>query len=137
MRSIAFDQSFEQRLSKVDLGAVMAHLAKETGLEGADLERAEDLYRKFLTLKARYPEKTFVPPRIVDLVWHTHITFTRQYMADCDLLFGSYLHHTPMEDTGDLYEENTIALLRQDFGVDPRNYGLSSQQMAMAGGCGV
>lgn len=136
MRNMAFDQSFEQRLAKVDLTAVMAHLAKETGLAGGDLERAEDLYRKFLTLKARYPEKTFVPPRIVDHVWHTHITFTRQYMADCDLLFGVYLHHTPMEETEGLYEENTLVLMRKDFNVDPRSYGLSSQQMAMAGGCG-
>lgn len=128
MRNIAFDQSFEQRLAKVDLAAVMSHLAKETGLEGTDLERAEDLYRKFLTLKARYPGKSFVPPRIVDHVWHTHITFTRQYMADCDLLFGSYLHHTPeSEGMEELFEESTIPAMQNEFGINLRAYGLKAE----------
>ena len=31
----------------------------------------------------------------VDIVWHTHILFSRQYFQDCENIFGFYFHHTP------------------------------------------
>jgi hypothetical protein len=35
------------------------------------------------------------PDRVVDIVWHTHILFTEKYHADCEAIFGGYLHHRP------------------------------------------
>lgn len=32
----------------------------------------------------------------IDIVWHTHILFTKKYHADCQKLFGRYLHHLPV-----------------------------------------
>jgi len=132
----AFDQTFEQRLAKVDLTAVMAHVAEDTGLDADTLILAEDLYRKFLTLKSRYAGETIVPPRLVDLVWHTHITFTRQYMADCELLFGEYLHHTPMDDdTTALYQNGTVVLMARDFGINLSAYSQLRPELMRAGPC--
>ncbi len=128
-----FDTSFEERLARVDLTAVMKHVAEDTGLPAADLVRAEDLYRKFLTLCAKFPATTFVPPRLVDHVWHAHITFTRQYMADCDLLFGEYKHHNPAaedEDMTPIFEANTLPAYKSEFGVELRAYGLQEAYMA-------
>ena len=131
-----FDQTFEQRIARINLDAVMQHVAKDTGLEGEDLTRAEDLYRKYLTLRSRYPEVTMVPPRIVDHVWHAHITFTRQYMADCELLFGEYLHHTPMEeDTDAMYHSGTVMLMARDFGVSLPTYAQIQPSLYAAGPC--
>jgi len=121
----AFDTSFEARLAKIDLSAVMAHVATDTGLGGEDLARAEQLYRQFLTLKARFPQTSFVPPKLVDEVWHTHITFTRQYMADCELLFGEYMHHTPdLAGAEDLFETTTVPAYQAEFGVNLKAYGV-------------
>jgi hypothetical protein len=127
----AFDTRFEDRLANIDLRAVMAHVAEDTGMEGADLARAEELYRQFLTLKGRYPDMTVVPPKLVDTVWHTHITFTRQYMADCEVLFGEYLHHTPdVAGAEGMFETITVPAYQAEFGVNLKAYGL-----AEAAGC--
>ncbi|PIZ31028.1 MAG: hypothetical protein COY40_03125 [Alphaproteobacteria bacterium CG_4_10_14_0_8_um_filter_53_9] len=130
-----FDTPFANRLAKIDLTAVMAHVKEDTGLADEDLARAEDLYRKFLTLKASYPGQSFVPPRLVDIVWHTHITFTRQYFADCDLLFGEYLHHTPdFEGSEDLFP-TTVAKYEEDFGINLKAYGTHLPEMYSAMAC--
>ncbi|PZP39829.1 MAG: hypothetical protein DI585_02930 [Pseudomonas fluorescens] len=132
-----FDMTFEQRLAKVNLDAVMKHVAEDTGLPAADLVRAEDLYRKFLTLCATFPGTAFVPPRLVDHVWHAHITFTRQYMADCQLLFGEYMHHNPAEEGEDktpIFEANTIPAYQSEFGINLMAYGMDPQLM-MAADC--
>lgn len=113
------DLSFEQRLAKLDLTKVMSRVSRETGMEGETLARAEQLYRQFLTLLNRFPQKTFVPPVIVDHVWDSHVMHTRQYASDCELLFGSYRHHDPREDdTSAEYESITIPAYAAEFGVD-------------------
>lgn len=130
----SFDQSFEERLAKVDLRDVMVHVAEDTGLQGEDLARAEQLYRQFLTLKSRFPGMSFVPPKLVDAVWHAHITFTRQYFADCDLLFGEYLHHNPDVATADvMFEDTTVPAYLSEFGVNLKAYGLSAQAAGCSG----
>ncbi len=127
LRQPQFDTSFESRLASVDLTAVMAHVATDTGLGGTDLARAELLYRQFLTLKARYPATQMVPPKLVDEVWHAHITFTRQYFLDCDLLFGEYLHHSPdLADSVSSFEQVTLPAYQAEFGVNLKAYGIAS-----------
>ena len=138
LRQPQFDTSFASRLASMNLDAVMAHVAAETGLKGADLARAEELYRQFLTLKARYPETAFVPPKLVDEVWHTHITFTRQYFADCELLFGEYLHHRPegTQDSNDaLFFNYTVPMYKRDFGTDLLAYGVQDARYVTASFC--
>lgn len=60
-----------------------------------DLKRIESLYRKFLFLNWKYPLEHNVPSKEVDIFWHNHMLFTKQYVKDCDSLFGRYLHHNP------------------------------------------
>lgn len=129
------DLSFEQRLARIDLSKVMEHVREDTGMSDEQLTRAEDLYRKFLTLKFNHPEAVIVPPMAADHVWHAHITFTRQYMSDCDMLFGAYLHHTPLdEDTAEIYNLGTVKLFESDFGINLFNYALPKEYLR-AGGC--
>lgn len=79
-------------------------------------------YKRFLALKRAYPECEIVPNREVDIFWHQHILDTEKYAADCDALFGTFLHHFPyfgmrgeqdyadlrqaFSDTQDLYERH-------------------------------
>lgn len=55
----------------------------------------EEEYKRFLALKRAYPGKEIVPDRLVDTFWHQHILDTARYAADCDSIFGEFLHHYP------------------------------------------
>lgn len=54
-------------------------------------------YKNFLFLNKKYlSEFPVLPPMLeVDEVWHHHILDTRQYMKDCEKIFGYYFHHYP------------------------------------------
>jgi hypothetical protein len=132
----AFDTTFESRLAKLDLTNPMKLVAMESGMSHEELATAEDLYRKFLTLKAENPEMELTPPVIVDYVWEAHLKFSRQYMADCDMLFGEYMHHNPQMEEGKL--EAPFAATRELF---QKNYGISftraglRPELCASGGC--
>jgi hypothetical protein len=126
-----FDTTFEQRIAKLDLSRVMEKVAKETGMDAQEIAVAEDLYRKFLTIKAENFEVDLVPPVIVDHVWDMHVQFTRQYAADCDLLFGQFLHHTPHTEADDvdfaaLFAE-TRSLYQSQFNVNFTRMGMRAE----------
>ena len=60
-----------------------------------DVMDAVHQYRRFLTLKVRYPDAQLVPTDDIDLIWHSHILDTINYQIDCEMLFGRFLHHSP------------------------------------------
>ncbi|MEO2282050.1 glycine-rich domain-containing protein [Pseudoalteromonas pernae] len=90
-------------------------------------EFAEIEYKKFLTLKMLYPKVSLVPSKLIDKFWHEHILDTKSYAADCDKLFGHFIHHYPYfgiygdDDQQSLQTsfERTIALYENHFGKYP------------------
>ena len=98
---------------------------KESGWTPATLMRAEQGYRQFLKLSAKYPSVAVVPGEEVDQFWHAHILDTRRYAADCERLFGYVLHHNPYvgidgaEDEAHLLElaGATSELMAREFGT--------------------
>lgn len=108
-----------QLIDQLDLRIIKAKLCASSGgrdrgfnwpKDEADL--AVQAYRGFLKIlaKSHYDDKKCgaerrmvmiqspdknTPTPVVDIVWHTHILFTRKYMADCKNIFGYYLHHLP------------------------------------------
>ncbi|MCM5681291.1 glycine-rich domain-containing protein-like [Schlegelella sp. S2-27] len=58
-------------------------------------ERIEVGYKRFLALMAKYPERAIAPTRDIDTFWHAHILDTRKYAADCQRVFGEFVHHYP------------------------------------------
>ena len=107
----------------LDLTAVMAKVVAEHDMDATMAATAETLYRQFLTLKAENMATTIVPPRLADLVWHEHITHTRKYMADCQAVFGEYLHHTPgLAGSEGLYASISAPLWQTNFSVNLSNF---------------
>jgi hypothetical protein len=51
-----------------------------------------------------------VPTELADKLWHAHILSTRDYIAMCDKVSGSYLHHQPGMQKGTV--EHTVAMKR-------------------------
>jgi hypothetical protein len=93
----------------------------------ARADRTELDYRRFLLLMIKYPEVPLVPTEDIDEFWHAHIMDTRKYAADCDKLFGHYLHHFPYfgecgdEDAKNLATafQQTVDVFRSEFGEAP------------------
>jgi hypothetical protein len=58
-------------------------------------DRTAVAYKRYLILLAKYPEMTLAPDQDTDRFWHTHILDTMKYAADCDAIFGRFIHHFP------------------------------------------
>lgn len=88
----------EQAAAKVallDFTMLKRKLEHADGWPAGDVAEAECHYRKYLCLAMVYRDRTLGPSRMIDDFWHAHILDTRAYAADCEMLFGGYLHHYP------------------------------------------
>jgi hypothetical protein len=115
------------RVAQLDFTMLKGKLVEESGWAPEYAEQVEDLYRKFLALNVRYPDRKICPTGPVDEFWHAHILDTRAYARDCELLFGEYLHHFPYfgmrgpDDRRDLEHAfaQSVELFIRHFGIDP------------------
>ena len=83
-------------IETLDLTAIQRKLTNRTaGLGWSEVETSEAIrwYRRFLILRVLYPERQIAPSHAVDVVWRAHMLNTSQYAADCDCIFGAFLHH--------------------------------------------
>ena len=112
---------FNEQVAQLDLGGVITRMQKDLGVNDEVATRAEDLYKKFLILKHLYPNERLVPPKIVDEFWHRHMLDSRKYQADCQELYGDFLHHDPNpESQGQVKTawNRTKELYASVFGID-------------------
>jgi hypothetical protein len=83
---------------ELDLDPIKIKLMHVRSGEGWSLEKAnavEKEYRRFLCLMKLYPGEDTAPLADVDTFWHSHILDTMKYAADCERVFGYFLHHYP------------------------------------------
>jgi hypothetical protein len=83
---------------QLDLEPIKTKLMHVESGEGWSLEKAnavEKEYRRYLCLMKLYPEEDTAPLVDVDTFWHYHILDTMKYAADCERVFGYFLHHYP------------------------------------------
>ena len=117
----------EEYLQKLDLDYIEQKLCSswyELSIWPADLAKtACQLYKDFLWLNYCYPNKQLVPTKDIDEVWHQHILHTKEYIYDCQQIFGRYFHHRPanpqnedeIEQLGKLFAE-TKQLYQKTYG---------------------
>ena len=86
-------------IEKLDLEPIAFKLVHpelgETSMTVEEVDELIEKYRRFLKLRAMYPEKSIVPTKEIDEVWHAHILDTVKYADDCEVCFGYFLHHFP------------------------------------------
>lgn len=127
---VEFDPHLQEALAKVDeldFSMLRVKLVEEKGWTLEMCDEVEDLYRKFLALNVRYPDRKLCPTGPIDEFWHAHILDTRAYAADCDRLFGHFLHHFPYfgmrgpDDRAQLDAAfgDSVDLFIRHYGVDP------------------
>jgi hypothetical protein len=85
-------------VTELDLDPIKMKLMHVASGEGWSLEKAnavEKEYRRFLCLMKLFPDEDTAPLADVDTFWHYHILDTMKYAADCEKVFGYFLHHYP------------------------------------------
>ena len=82
-------------IDAIDFTNVIDRIVTTKKWKKEDVLKIETLYKNFLFLYKKYPDKTFPPSEEIDEFWHNHILNTEQYIKDCDHIFGKYLHHDP------------------------------------------
>lgn len=122
--AVSFDTS---RIQALVLGR-----KPEWNLERFSLALTE--YLRFLTLCKAHPEAKVMAPADVDELWHAHMLDSAHYTADCQRIFGGYLHHDPCIGELDLYNtQGTLELYKAQFGEMP---GDSWKEMLTCAGPG-
>lgn len=85
-------------IAELDLEPIKVKLMHEESGEGWSRDKADIVefeYRRFLYLMKMFPNEQTAPLMDVDTFWHYHILDTMKYAADCDRVFGYFLHHFP------------------------------------------
>lgn len=100
---------------------IVRRLMNEQGWSLSDAREAVEEYRRFCFLAVVAPHSV-TPSQQVDLVWHTHLLYTRDYWDEfCPRVLGRSLHHGPSkgqeEDTHFYHQYGaTLDLYQQCFG---------------------
>jgi hypothetical protein len=126
------DKPLEQitaAIQALDLTSVKRRLMDPELGEGWTPEYADSVevaYKTYLGMVAKYQDhaEDILLAKDVDEFWHTHILQTMKYAADCQAVFGTFLHHDPHvgEITDALREkrarlaDKTRALYEREFG---------------------
>jgi hypothetical protein len=116
-------------IQAMDLESVKVRLMDPELGEGWTREYADGIeaaYKNFLTMIVKYQEhaENILVAKDVDELWHTHILQTLKYAADCQAVFGTYLHHSPHigeRTAADL--ERRVALAHQTQAIYEREFG--------------
>ncbi len=109
-----------QLLEKIlswDLEKIVNYVVLENPeLSESDIRKAEVEYKNYIYLTLLTGEFLSIPTRIVDFIWHAHILHTKDYINFCNSVAGGYIHHAPVEYSGQGFEENRhkIEVLSQE-----------------------
>lgn len=85
-------------IAALDLEPIKVKLMHRESGEGWSLDHVNAIefeYRRFLYLMKRFPNEAAAPLQDIDTFWHYHILDTMKYAADCEAVFGYFLHHFP------------------------------------------
>ncbi|HET7338873.1 MAG TPA: hypothetical protein VFK22_04945 [Candidatus Dormibacteraeota bacterium] len=80
---------------------VLARVQQQRRWGAERANEAEEWYRRHLRIAfERGGKPVYVIHRDADVLWHTHITFTKAYRDYCLDVFGEFLDHTPLPPGG-------------------------------------
>lgn len=89
-------------IATLNLEPIAFKVCMDEGWSVSEVDAIELEYRAFLQAHRNNPDMFLVPSRKIDKFWHHHILDTEKYIADCELLFGKYMHHYPYSGLLDL-----------------------------------
>lgn len=97
----------KQYIDALDLTYIVNRMSakpKITGWTKQEATLCSKMYKNYLLLIKKYPDKIIPPSKQIDEFWHEHILHTKQYHKDCLQIFGHYLHHEPGDGKTETYQ---------------------------------
>ena len=130
-------------MQSLDISHVASRTQKRMGWSNSYTTLILKEYLRYLTIAQTHPDIHLVPSELVDEIWHDHILHTKRYMADCQTLFGRYMHHLPETDPVAIAEgskpdiKKTLELYVEVFGeAAPREiWGVAAGSQECTAGC--
>ncbi|WP_163832079.1 glycine-rich domain-containing protein [Spartinivicinus ruber] len=90
-------------------------LQMETGWDKGFCLKAVEEYKKFLYL-ACVSKTPVTPSKVIDNVWHLHLTFSRSYWNDlCDDILQRPIHHDPSEESNEALMQDQYQYTLQQY----------------------
>ena len=129
-------------LDSLDLDPIKVKLMHDEEGEGWSRAHAEAVdieYRRFLQLciENQPGAAPVVPSKEVDTFWHYHILDTMKYAADCDAVFGRFLHHFPYFGLRGADDARNLASAAEATKAAYQlRFGQTAPEGAGAAGCG-
>jgi hypothetical protein len=100
----------DRDIETLDLECVAYKVCRDEGWSLEKTDRIENEYRAFWQLiRENISSEMIAPTRDIDVFWHHHVLDTWKYQADCDAIFGFFLHHYPYSG---IFDEADAALQR-------------------------
>jgi len=127
MNALSID-SAKEYINNINFNPIINKLESQMGWDKAHALEICELYRRFLFLQRKYGHLYNLPyPEDIDGFWHVHILDTKNYIKDCDAIFGHYLNHYPyfgIDDKTNLQDLEKAFLTMQElymkeFGGEP------------------
>ncbi len=88
------DANLWEKIQNLNLQLIVDRMIIKHGWTTERTEKAVEGYSKYLYMTQMF-DQPITPTGDVDAIWHEHILHTNKYAADCEKLFGSFLHHFP------------------------------------------
>lgn len=94
-KKIINDSDVLKFIANIDMTLLKESVKDRLGWSIAQVEAAEQRYKKWLFLRRKYPGELMPPTGDIDAIWHAHILDTIAYFRDTAAIFGVYFHHFP------------------------------------------
>ncbi len=116
------------RVMEFDFSREKQYLVNRWKKNKETIERMETEFKRYMFLRALYPELRLPISKGVDDFWHAAVLSTRNYENFCLGTLGAFMHHNPTvneEENWMLmpeYLNNTIRLYRDYFGDPSKDF---------------
>jgi hypothetical protein len=115
-----------EKIMNWDFSQIRKYILRHEKIDAEDLDQRILEYKRFISLHL-ISEKRMPISEKVDLVWHTHILFTKDYVKMGQEIFGFYFHHEPTVSDGEKealapHFSDTLGAYEKLFGQPSRTY---------------
>ncbi|MGW5820616.1 glycine-rich domain-containing protein [Streptomyces noursei] len=123
-------------------GRLVARIVKDERIEEPLAERIMTDALAFLAACGANQGSALGPSEQVDIGWHTFLMYTEEYADFCERIAGRFIHHSPADVPGVVYEEKRDTRLRSigamralGYEPDPELWGHSADCSQCHNGC--
>ena len=139
--SIPGSRSDEQlgRLMGFQFAPLIHRMVDKHGWREKDAKACFEDLKRFFYLSS-VSERSIIPSKKIDEMWHNWILFTKDYAMFCQSYFGRFIHHKPRlrsdppVGSGCSIKE-TLQLARQTFGQLSENWSFPNKAINEAASC--